>query len=177
MIAADLDFSRVAHFSIGEFPSLQVSGDTVSVLEFVDAKLLTALEKFRTLLGAPVRPSPLDEGWVRTGGSETSQHYIGPIRLDADGEPTSKRLSLAGDIFPVCDIRHALFTALAIPEFGGIGVYLDTKLDGKRHAMLHVDLRPGPRQIWMRYGGTYHYPYRNDRSMKLFLQKLAEWQS
>lgn len=169
MRASDLDFDTIRHFQPGEFPE--------GTLEFMDAELIRQVGAFRQALDNAVVPSPLKAGWVREDGSETSRHYIGAVRRDEDGNEQSERLSDAGDLFPYCDIRHAFMTALSLP-FGGIGVYLDTHgPDGKPMPMMHVDLRPGPRQIWMRYKGQYHYPYRNERSMKLFFQKLAEVQA
>lgn len=175
MRAADLDFNTIGNFSSGEFPSISTSGGPRSVLEFVDADLIRALDRFRSALGHGVSPSPVTAGWVREGGSEGSQHYTGPIRVDVDGHSQVTRLSAAGDVFPHCDIRQAFLTALGMPEFGGIGVYLDTNgPKGTPQPMMHLDLRQGRRQIWMRYEGRYIYPERGGSEMGFFFRKLAE---
>lgn len=175
MKAADLDFNKISHFKTGEFPVIKTGAGVRSVLEFTDANTLRAINKFREKLGHGVSPSPLTAGWVREGGSQTSQHYIGPIHLDEDGEPQSQRLSTAGDLFPYCDIRQAFMVALGIPELGGIGIYLDTKgLKGTPQPMVHLDTRPGRRQIWMRYEGRYIYPERGGAEMDEFYRRLGE---
>jgi len=175
MRASDLDFSRIKHFSESEFPSIDTVGGERSVLEFTDARVIQEIDRFRNRLGAGVSPSPLAAGWVREGGSTGSRHYIGPIKLYENGEPHSARLSTAGDIFPYCDIREALLVALGMPVFGGVGVYLDTRgLKGTPQPMMHLDLRDGPRQVWMRYEGEYIYPGRGQNEMDFFFRKLAE---
>lgn len=175
MRASDLDFSKIRHFGEHEFPSINTAAGARSVLEFTDAEVIRAIDRFRNRLGAGVSPSPLAAGWVREEGSTGSRHYIGPIKLYGNGEPQSVRLSTAGDIFPYCDIREALLVALGMPEFGGIGVYLDTRgLRGTPQPMMHLDLRDGPRQVWMRYEGEYIYPGRGQHEMDFFFRKLAE---
>lgn len=173
MRASDLDFSRVDNFSEGEFPTMEVDGDEVSVLHFLDAEVVHNLDKFRRLLGQPVSPNPVDEGWVREGGSEGSRHYIGQIRKE-DGDLQPKRLSTAGDVFPDCDARLAFLTALGMSEFGGIGIYLDTNgPKGTPQPMLHLDLR-SERTVWMRYDGEYIYPGNSQEQMDRFFRHLGE---
>lgn len=170
MRAADIDFSTIKFFHRGEFPA--IAGR--SVLEFTDAALVRAIDRFRAQLGHGVVPSPVTAGWVREGGSRGSQHYIGQVTIE-DGEAQSQRLSTAGDVFPACDIRQALLIALGMPEFCGIGVYLDTNgPSGTPQPMMHLDLRPGRRQLWMRYQGEYIYPERGPSEMEFFFQKLSE---
>lgn len=170
MRASDIDFSTINHFHQGEFPA--IAGR--SVLEFTDADLVRALDTLRSRLGHSITPSPVTAGWVREGGSRGSQHYIGQITIE-DGEAQSQRLSTAGDIFPNCDVRDALIEALGMPEFGGIGVYLDTTGPrGTFQPMMHVDIRTGPRQLWIRYDGQYVYPAKGEGEMDFFFSKLAE---
>lgn len=167
MKATDLDFSTLRYFAAHEFPS--------DVLDYMDARLIKKLDEFRAALGYGLVPSPLRAGWVRESGSTGSQHYIGAVRTNADGHKESARLSTAGDLFPVqsCDIRHALMTALRM-GFGGIGVYLDTRGPlGTPQYMIHVDIREGAPQLWMRDDGKYIYPYRGDAEMDLFYKKLS----
>lgn len=165
MKASELDFSTLKYFKPGEFPA--------GVLEYVDAALIKKLDQFRAALGASLTPSPLRAGWIREDGSKTSQHYIGPLRRNEDGHLLPQRLSTAGDLFPKCDIRHALMTALRM-GFGGIGVYLDTRgPSGAPQPMIHVDLREGAPQLWMRDNGQYLYPYRGAKEMALFFDKLS----
>lgn len=167
MKASDLDFSTVRYFAPHEFPS--------DVLQYLDARLVKKLDEFRQALGHSLTPSPLRAGWVRENGSKGSRHYIGAVRVGADGSKESQRLSTAGDLFPSlnCDIRHALMTALRM-GFGGIGIYLDTHgPTGRPQPMIHVDLRDGPPQLWLRDGDGYLYPYRGDAEMDLFFKKLS----
>lgn len=174
MKAADLDFDSVPHFSAGEFPVLSTALGPCSVLEFVDAALIRALSRFREALGASVTPSPLAAGWVREGGSTGSRHYVGPIQRNADGDLQSRHLGDAGDVFPEGDIRTAWLTALAMTEFGGVGVYFDTRgPSGTPQPMLHLDLRPGPRVLWLRDNGQYLYPAAGDAAVRRFLERLS----
>lgn len=167
MKASDLDFSTLRYFAAHEFPS--------DVLPFMDARLIKKLDEFRAALGYSLVPSPLRAGWVREGGSTGSQHYIGPVQRNSDGTLQSRRLSTAADLFPApsCDIRHALMTALRM-GFGGIGIYLDTHgPTGRPQPMIHVDIRGGTPQLWLRDDGKYLYPYRGDAEMDLFFKKLS----
>ncbi len=174
MQAIDLDFAQVPHFSAREFPTLATADGAHPVLEFVDAELIRALSRFRQALGAPVTPSPVAAGWIREGGSHGSRHYIGPIRRDEDGRPMSTRLSTAGDVFPAGDIRTAWLVALGMPEFGGIGVYVDTRgPSGTPQPMLHLDLRPGPRALWLRDARGYHYPSGSPAALQHLFDTLA----
>lgn len=173
MRASNLDFSDVDYFSRSEFPTLSTDVGDFSILEFIDAKLIRALSRYREALGHPVIPSPVAGAWVREGGSTGSQHYIGPVKLYENGKPRAQRLGVAGDFFPLCDIRKAFVIALGMPEFGGVGVYLDTQRNGAPTPMMHLDLRKGPRQIWLRDGDGFVYPMRGDSDMRRFWQKLS----
>lgn len=175
MRASDMDFSTVRHFKEREFPQISTSAGSRSVLEFTDESVVRVLDTLRDQLGHALIPSPVTGGWVREGGSTGSRHYIGPIRQGSDGQLESAHLSTAGDFFPKCDVRKAFLAALAIPEIGGIGVYLDTRgPDGTRWNMMHIDLREGPRQVWMRVNGRYIYPYRGQAEMDEFFRLLGE---
>ena len=134
MQASKLNWSDIQHFKASEFPS--------GVLDSVDSKLIHTLDAFRKLLGAIVTPSPVAEGWVRKSGSKSSQHYA----VD--------RLSLAGDVFPNCDIFYAALIAVQA-GFTGVGIYFDTKLNGNPKPMLHVDMRDGPLVMWVRDKSSY----------------------
>lgn len=167
MKASDLDFSTLNYFKAHEFPS--------DVLSYMDSRLIKKLDEYRKALGHSLTPSPLRAGWVREGGSTGSQHYIGPVQRNSDGTLESRRLSGAGDLFPArsCDLRHAFMTALRL-GFGGIGVYLDTRGPmGTQQYMIHLDIREGTPQVWMRDDGKYIYPYRGDTEMDLFYKKLS----
>lgn len=142
MQAADLSY-RVDY---PHFPELRKID-----LREVDASLVSTLEDFRSTTGIPMIPSPLQGGWWRITGSETSRHY-------AKG-----RLSDAGDLFPKRGMAlNAWMSALQYPAFGGVGIYVDTTgPDGKPWPMLHVDLRPrepGMKILWVR-DGEYYYSY------------------
>lgn len=151
-----MDWSGLDHFSKDEFPD--------GVLEHVEAELILSLDGYRDVLGCPVIPSPVVDGWFRKDGSESSRHYA------------FNRLSDAGDVFPQCDIRHALMVAMSCVWWGGIGVYLDTTgPSGKPEPMLHLDLRPSmPRTVWMRYEGKYIYPMNSPEAMAEFWQRLGD---
>jgi len=123
---------------LSEFPA--------GVIEKMEPSFIHRLDLFRAKLGRKVFPSPLEGGWIRTGGSETSRHFIG-----ADG---NHRLSDAGDVFPDCDLFYAMTVAIQC-GFTGIGLYFDTQRNGKPWPMLHLDTRPGQLTIWTRKAGEY----------------------
>lgn len=131
-------WDELNHFSEKEFPA--------GVTKKVSPAFLCKLDKFREALGCAVIPSPRAGGWFRTDGSTTSRHYIG------SGEML--RQSDAGDVFPNCDIFHALITAVRC-GFTGIGLYFDTTLGGKPKHMIHLDTRPGNLVIWTRDNKKY----------------------
>lgn len=155
MRASDLDFANdVLHFAPGEFPG--------QALRYTTAELILGLDELRDLLGSPILPSPLEAGWYRQSGSTGSRHYA------------SGRLSDAGDVFPDCNIVHALLTAMRQRVWGGIGVYLDTTgPNGNPWPMLHLDLRPGEQVLWMRLSGDrYIYPQSSTSARQEFLREL-----
>lgn len=134
----EIDWNDFDHFNESEFPA--------GVTEKVSPAFLYRLDAFRKFLGRPVHPSPLEAGWYRTDGSETSRHFI--------GEDGLFRKADAGDVFPDCDIFHAMVTAIRC-GFTGIGLYFDTTLNGEKKNMLHLDTRPGELVIWTCDNGKY----------------------
>lgn len=147
----------INHFSENEFPE--------GVLEHVSPELIKKLDEFREKLGVAVTPSPVETGWIRTHGSETSRHYVG---RNAD-----LRLSDAGDVFPNCDLFYAMVVAIQV-GFKGIGLYYDTFYGGKKRPMLHLDLRESEKPvIWVRKGNyTTIFP-RPDLNAFEFMEGIA----
>lgn len=133
-----IDWDDLDHFSKSEFPA--------GVTENVSPAFLYRLDVFRKTLDCRVYPSPLEAGWFRTDGSETSRHFI--------GQQGDLRQADAGDVFPDCDIFHAMVTAIHC-GFTGIGMYFDTHMSGEKKNMLHLDTRPGKPVIWIRDNGKY----------------------
>ena len=119
-------------------------------LSKVDAALIHQLQFLRKRSGVPLIPSPAHGAWSRTWGSHGSRHYA----VD--------RLSDAGDLFPERDrLMEVWLYAVQMQEFGGIGLYFDTKgPDGKLWPMIHLDLRPG-RLFWACHldDGVRRYEY------------------
>lgn len=135
----ELDWRDIDHFTPSEFRE--------GVIANMAPDFIKDLDGFRDELGCRVFTSPLVGGWVRDYGNSTSRHYIG-----------SGRKSDAGDIFPECDPFYALLVAVK-RGFGGIGLYFDTRYNGKPQWMMHLDKRPldrGVPVIWVRdLNGTY----------------------
>lgn len=178
MRAADLDFSSVQYFSEWEFPSLPRHDGDLSLLKFLDASIVKALSRFRGRLGNRVVLSSASRDWIRESGDKDSAQYIGPIRCNEEGQVESERLGVAASIFPQCDIRLAFLTALGMPEFGSIGICLDTFDEVMPAPMLYLDLRVGTRQIWLRNGAICVYPLQGAQEMDLFfhlLGALSKW--
>lgn len=158
--ASSLDWNLIENFSKTEFSHTD--------LMLIKGSLILELQAYRVLLGHKVFPSPNKNGWARESGSRTSRHFaIG-------------RLCDAGDIFPDCHIAEAFLAAVRC-NFGGIGIYLDTKYRGEPKPMLHVDMRPMSNQVmWLRetIDGkekyTYFYPHKNPAVLCEILKKLSE---
>lgn len=178
MRAADLDFSSVQYFSEWEFPAIpSVDGD-LSLLKFLDASIVRALSRFRGRLGERIRVSSCFRDWVRESGPRDNPRYVGPIGLNEGGELESERLSVAASVFPMCDIRKAFLIALGMPEFGSIGICLDTFDEETLTPMLYLDLRIGTRQVWLRDGAVCIYPLQGAQEMDVFfslLGDLSQW--
>ncbi len=116
-------------------------------LSLTDARTILTLQAIRTQGGFPIFPGLLQANWGRTRGSETSEHF-------AVG-----RLSTAGDVFPQRGHVMRFWTLCQGQELaGGIGLYLDTRRNGQPWLMVHFDLRPRPRLMWVRdEAGNYWY--------------------
>lgn len=129
-----------------------------TILTFVDSRVLEALDDLRDAFGGAIFPSKRSDGWARTSGSDGSQHY-------AVG-----RLSTACDIFPDHPVMECWLEALADRRWGGFGLYLDTlHTPTQPAAMMHLDLRPGKRILWVRNEmGRYVYEHKDpDRFWEL----------
>ncbi|MGB0664393.1 MAG: hypothetical protein ACPGMR_11470 [Pontibacterium sp.] len=106
--------------------------------------LLTSLDKFRELWGAPVLISPVDGAIGRhLGHDNLSQHNI-----DRWGEVR------AVDVFP--EGLNSLTAKRAYEcakkaGFTGIGLYSDTRPSW----MMHLDVRDGKLATWSRVAGNY----------------------
>ena len=141
---AAIDWAETTRFDPDEWPMIE-SGEHAgdSVLAHMSPAVIEALVDLRDALPADhvINPSPVWQAHVRYSG--TSRHS-----LELGG---SARHSDATDVFLAW--RHVwLAWALAqrIQDIGGIGLYLDTHLDGKSRPMLHIDTRP-ERLLWVRY--------------------------
>lgn len=130
------------YFSLSEWPD-------PNVLSMVDAEVIKGLDSLRYRFGAPILPSKHPGGWARLDGSTDSQHY-------AKG-----RLATAADVFPVGPVLDCWLAAIEDPFWGGIGLYLDTRLSPSQPgAMLHLDIRSEPRIMWVRNEvGKYTYKH------------------
>lgn len=149
-----MNFPALDHFFPAEFPE--------RVGELVNYSLLYALDGLREKYGRPIHPSPLAAGWYRFNkSSATSRHFA----VD--------RFSDAGDVFPEGHILDLLELAKAMPVFGGIGIYVDTKFRNKAWPMMHLDMRPY-RRLWARVDGQYIYPHRGGVSREKYYMALLE---
>jgi len=150
--ASELDWEKIPYLSPEEFPP--------NTLHKISSLLIEKISQFRTELRSGITPSPVPAGWIRTDGSQASQHYA----VD--------RLSTAGDIFLAKkqDARYAFL--LACSHFTGVGIYYDTKYLYRR-IMLHVDLRETP-TTWCRHKGKYYYPARGGEDAEVFFTLLAK---
>ena len=143
------------------FPEFEAFGID---LDRIDKRLIDALVDVRCLSGIPIIPSPVIAGWYRNSGSETSRHY-------AVG-----RLSDAGDIFPARGRTLDLWlTVLSHSDINGIGLYTDTNgPDGRPWIMMHIDLRPGNRVLWIRDEGKYYSINRNKKAFWDAFKKVID---
>ena len=103
----------------------------------VDARLLSALDELRELLGRPVRVTSAcrcKEHNRRLGSDDSSQHVAGR----------------AADIYVYDLTPYALYhKAVLVPSFaeGGIGIY-------PQNGFCHVDVRETGRARWVRKNGV-----------------------
>ena len=125
-------------------------------LKLTSSEVVTGIDELRRRHGAPIYPSRAEGGWARTTGSTGSQHYA----VD--------RLSTAGDFFPGGDVLNCWLHAVAMPQWGGFGLYLDTQLSTMQPgAMMHLDLRPGSRLFWIR-NEVGEYVYKHEEPAKFW---------
>ena len=121
------DWSRIAHFKREEW------GRHV---EQVDWGLIVAMDRFRSLVDAPV---VIHEAWADSGHSPDSLHYRGRA---VDFHVQTGR--------PFAEV---LLCVLSIPAFMGVGWY-----PGWHHPGFHVDTRDSEtRLLWVRKNGVYAY--------------------
>lgn len=137
------------------------------LFDSMDPRAIGLLLDFRRKLGRPVHPSRWvsedgeRSGFARFGGSVNSRHY-------ARG-----RLADAMDVFPEGDVLEAWTLALSMP-FGGIGVYLDTRVNRLQPGpMLHLDLRPR-RVLWVRVAGEYIYLHQSEDMRNRFWEAIGQ---
>jgi hypothetical protein len=116
----------------------------------MDRSLLLKLDDFRQRWGAPVHISPVDGALGRKTYSSSMHSYARLGRV------------CAADVFPQGMTPELFPTAYTLAKqagFGGIGIYTDTKFQGRDWPMLHVDVRAVPRgdppASWSRIAGEY----------------------
>lgn len=141
---SEIDWGRTQHFSPDEWPE--------GVLPKMNPELLHELFKLRARVSnyAAMTPSPLPDAHVRATGS--SRHSTN----------NGQRLSDATDIFLASwkGLWEVLREAQRM-NFGGIGVYADTRIAGKPSPMVHLDMRP-ERVLWLRHSGAQYVYYNSD---------------
>lgn len=154
---------KLDYFSLGEW-DYPPTGLTPEVLKHVDARVLFALDELRERHGYGIIPSKHPDGWARFGGSSTSRHYA----VD--------RMCTAADVFPKGSVLDCWLKALHMKQWGGFGLYLDTNRNALQPGpMLHLDLRPGPRVLWVRNEvGGYIYKSENARAFWKAIGRVAE---
>jgi hypothetical protein len=118
-------------------------------LHRVDAQFVLDLQWFRNRTGIPMLLSPVQGALSRTDdGAVNSRHFA------------VNRLCDAGDFFPdPSQFFECWFAAIHCERFGGIGIYADTRLNGKPRPLLHLDTRPKTGMVpimWARDKGIYH---------------------
>ena len=163
--ASTMDFGVIRRFVPSEFPG--------KALEYLDESIVRVLDEYAVFLKHPVHLTTLEAGFYRFGGSERSRHWVGPAPSIVTGREDVRRLSTAVDVFPFCDTGEAFEAAVNCREFGGIGIYYDTKYGGKDRTMFHFDLRERP-LWWCRVGGIYYYPANGGDHRKMFYGMLSE---
>jgi len=132
------------YFSINEWPNPEE-------LKYVDYRVISNLDDLRETYGKPIIPSQHPRGLVRTDGSITSRHFI---------NFNTGELGQATDVFPRGDVRDCWLKAVENPNWGGIGVYLDTIRNRNQPGpMMHLDIdfRDGHRSFWVRVRKKYIY--------------------
>jgi hypothetical protein len=118
------------------------------------------MDELRDWCGEPIYPSPVSGALARFDKTdEDSHHYAG-----------EDHKSRALDWFPGGSVQKAWLMAVTSGLFGGIGIYFDTKYQGKPWPMIHTDIRERtPTLLWYREGGSYYYfQYKKQHAMKFF---------
>ena len=138
------DWSLTSKFSSSEWPS--------RVAEALDPKLMHELFRLRGAVpdSCYMVPSPLFAAHIRNEGNSRHSTKKGTRQSDAT------------DLF--MGSWKAAFTiwGKAIEmNFGGIGLYTDTQLGGKRRPMIHLDMRDD-RLMWVRDAVHGYVYYKND---------------
>lgn len=151
-----MDWTKVWHFKKKEF---------VDDADYADPTLIIKLDMARELLQERIHPSPVKGSLCRFGGSETSQHYIGPKK----GEII--RLSTGVDVFIEGHPMKNFIGLMDSGLFKGIGIYLDTNgPDGKPWVMFHLDIRCIESLFyWFRTKKKYRYPLHTVAAFKYFM--------
>lgn len=139
-----------------------------NVLESMTSGIIQSAKHLRLNSGVPMLPSPDPEAHVRFKESG-SRHTV------YDG-----KLSDATDLFLVNNIDAARLwsCALSMPEIGGIGLYFDTRLNGKKRVLIHIDNRKD-RLMWLCPSRTRErekraYIYFREDNPAPFLEILAD---
>ena len=133
--------------------------------KYADPRLLENLDTLRHLYGEPIFPSPVQGALARFDADDKeSQHYA------ADGH-----VSRAIDWFPSGSVQKAWLFAVSSGLFGGIGIYFDTKYQGRRWPMLHTDIRDRtPALLWYRLDGKYFYFQYDEQQRQQFFGLLEK---
>jgi len=166
----NINWTEIKNFKSSEFAE--------DPTELAEPQLLLNLDRARDLLKQKIFPSPIKGSLARLGGSDTSQHYIGPkndVRV---------RKTTASDVFIEGTSFSNYSNLVGSGLFKGIGIYLDTNgPDGMPWVMTHVDIRPkgfglGLPLIWIveriwnakkkRKMDTYRYPQAHPQYWRLF---------
>lgn len=154
-----LEKGYAEYFSLDEWP---IPED----LQYVHYKVIEGLDELREAFGHPIYPSQNPDGLVRFDGSRTSRHYVG------DGG-----WGLAVDVFPSVNVLDCWLKAIEMPQWYGIGVYLDTQhLPLQPQPMLHLDIDDsrGFRAFWVRNSGEYIKKHRDPQKFWNYLAKASE---
>lgn len=137
-------------------------------LKYVDYRVIYNLDDLRDDHGRAIIPSQHPRGLIRTDGSEESRHFVD---IDAG------KLGKAVDVFPRGDARHCWLKATENPNWGGIGVYLDTIRNRNQPGpMMHLDIdfRNGQRSFWVRVNKKYIYLNSDPDNFWKYLAQASE---
>jgi len=148
------DWSLTSRFSPNEWPS--------GVAEALDLRLMHELFRLRESVPSShfMTPSPIFGAHIRNEGNSRHSTKMGTRQSDAT------------DLFmPNWKVAFAIWNRAIQMNFGGIGLYTDTQLGGKKMPMIHLDMRDD-RLMWVR-DAVYGYVYfQNDP--KTFFKILAQ---